>query len=57
MKISDIEWSSNQIKKAIYKDALTNWVGKIKYDEEVIKLKVPLIRMMGYDLKKPPVEN
>jgi hypothetical protein len=50
-KVSDIEWSSHQIKKAIYKDALTSWVGKIKYDEPLIKAKATLIGELGYGEK------
>jgi hypothetical protein len=49
--VSNIEWSSDQIKKAIYTDSLNAWVGKVAYDEKVIMLKAPILSALGYEMK------
>ncbi|CAF1004315.1 unnamed protein product, partial [Brachionus calyciflorus] len=47
--LSDKEWSNDQINKAIYKDSLNNWEGKIPgYNEDVIKQNIKLLEFFGY---------
>ena len=48
--VSDTEWSSNQIKKAIYKSSLSAWKGKIiDYNEDAVKNMAPMLDIFGYE--------
>ena len=49
--VSKIEWSTDQIKKPINKDSLTNWLYKIPYlTEKEIRQSAPMIEFFGYNL-------
>jgi hypothetical protein len=52
IRISETEWSSDQIKKPIYKDALTNWIGKIEYEPFMVERKAPVLKQLGYDTRQ-----
>jgi hypothetical protein len=51
VRVSDTEWSSGQVKKAIYTSSLTNWVGKFSYDARIVKLKASMLTEFGYEVK------
>jgi hypothetical protein len=46
--ISDIEWSTDQIKHKIYNDSLRSWEGKVNYDQKAFDLKFRMLREFGY---------
>jgi hypothetical protein len=51
VQISDTEWSSDQIKKPIYQDALMNWAGKLEFEPGLVERKAHVLKQLGYDLK------
>lgn len=49
--VSKVEWSTEQIKKPIYKESLVNWVGKVEnYDRGVVEKESGFIKMLGYNV-------
>ena len=51
--ISKTEWSSDQIKKPIYKHSIDAWMGRIKnYDVRVVRKIGSMLSVFGYDVEK-----
>jgi protein-tyrosine sulfotransferase len=44
------EWSSSQVKKPIYTDSLTPWVGKVKYDKQIVSKQIKMLASFNYTL-------
>jgi protein-tyrosine sulfotransferase len=48
---SKVEWSTDQIKHPVYKDALNNWKGVTKFDLVDLNEKAPMYKKFGYNVK------
>ena len=49
--VSNMEWSSDQIKKPIYNQSLTSWQDKIPYlNETYVRRIAPMLEKLGYNL-------
>lgn len=46
--VSQTEWSTEQIKKAIYTDSLENWKGKIHFSHNLLKPLKEIMNEIGY---------
>jgi hypothetical protein len=44
VRVSETEWSSSQVKKPIYTDSLTSWVGKMNFDLSMLQKNAPILR-------------
>ena len=50
--VSDLEWSTDQIKNPIYKDSINKWFGKIVgYDRSYVNHTGSMLIKFGYDVK------
>ena len=47
--ISNIEWSTDQIKHKIYNDSLRSWEGNVNYDQKAFVKKFKMLKELGYD--------
>ena len=52
VSISSMEWSSDQIKRPIYTDSLTEWVNHTHYDNNIFSFRVHMLFVFGYDVNK-----
>jgi hypothetical protein len=50
--VSNLEWSTDQIKNPIYTDSIKGWMGKIAdYNKKVVKRFAYMLNKFGYDLE------
>jgi hypothetical protein len=43
-------WSSDQVKKPIYKDSLMPWIGKVSYNKSLVNATIEMLHVLDYNI-------